>query len=66
MRYGREDPVPATHPAAVNLDPETRARFEALAAVRDRSAHRLMPEAVAPDLDREERREGFRQDAQRA
>ena len=57
---------PTTRPMAVKLDPETRARLKTLAAVRDRSAHWLMREAIAQYMDREEQRESFRQDALRA
>ena len=56
----------ATRPMAVKLDPEMRARLKSIAAVRDRSAHWLMREAIAQYVEREEAREGFRRDALRA
>ena len=56
----------AIQPVAVKLDPETRTRLKSLAAVRDRSAHWLMREAIAQYVEREEQRESFRQDALRA
>lgn len=56
----------AIQPVAVKLDPGVRDRIKALAAARDRSAHWLMREAIAQYVEREERREEFRQDALRA
>lgn len=45
----------------VKLDQETRERLKALGAVKDRSSHYLMREAIAQYLDREEARERERQ-----
>ncbi len=56
----------ATQPVAVKLAPEVRARIKALAEARDRSPHWLMREAIAQYVEREEKRESFRQDALRA
>ena len=46
---------------AVKLDEGTRERLQRLARARDRSAHWMMREAIAEYLEREERREAFRQ-----
>lgn len=51
------------HPVAVSLSPDVRDRLLALAAARDRSPHWMMREAIVQYVEREERREGFRQDA---
>lgn len=56
----------ATRPVAVKLDPEVHARVRELARMQHRSAHYLMREAIAQYVDREEKRETFRQDAMRA
>ena len=58
--------MPATHPIAVKLDPEVRERVQALAKARDRSTHWLLREAIAQYVEREEKRESFRQDGLRA
>ena len=51
---------------AVKLDESTRERLQRLAKARDRSAHWMMREAIAQYVEREERREAFRQDGVRA
>ena len=56
----------ATRSVAVKLDEGTRERLQRLARARDRSAHWMMREAIAQYLEREERREAFRQDGIRA
>jgi predicted transcriptional regulator len=56
----------AARPVAVKLDPKVHDRVRALARVQRRSAHYLMREAIAQYVDREEKREAFRQDALRA
>ena len=70
MPATQPEPKPAagatTRPMAVKLDPEMRERLKSIAAVRDRSAHWLMREAIAQYVEREESRESFRQDALRA
>lgn len=51
---------------SVKLDVDTRARVEQLAESRHRSAHWVMREAITQYVDREERREAFRQDTLKA
>lgn len=51
---------------SVKLDPDLRARIENLAKARQRSAHWVMREAISGYVDREEKREAFRQDAFKA
>jgi len=51
----------ANHPIAVKLDQDTRDRLKRLAEARDRSTHWLLREAVAQFVEREEKREAFRQ-----
>ncbi len=46
---------------SVKLDAQTRARVETLAGARQRSAHWVMREAISQYVDREEKREAFRQ-----
>ncbi|WP_297462572.1 CopG family ribbon-helix-helix protein [Ferrovum sp.] len=62
--------MPQPHIAAktvsVKLDSDTRTRIENLAEVRHRSAHWIMREAISQYIDREEKREAFRQDALKA
>ena len=62
--------MPQPHIAAktvsVKLDVGTRARLESLAQARHRSAHWVMREAITQYVDREERRETFRQDTIKA
>jgi predicted transcriptional regulator len=50
-------------PMSVKLDPDTRARIEHLAEVRNRTAHWMMREAIEQYIEREEKREAFRQAA---
>ena len=52
----------APKPMSVKLDPETRTRIERLAEVRQRSTHWMMREAIKLYVEREEKREAFRQD----
>lgn len=56
----------ANRPMSVKLDPDTRTRIEHLAAVRRRTSHWMMREAIQQYLEREEKREAFRQDGIRA
>ena len=62
--------MPQSHIAAktvsVKLDSDTRARVESLAEARHRSAHWVMREAISQYVDREEKREAFRQDTIKA
>jgi predicted transcriptional regulator len=54
-------PPPST--TSVKLDVETKERVRRLAAARRRSPHWLMREAIEEYVEREEKREQFRQDA---
>lgn len=62
--------MPQPHIAAktvsVKLDSDTRIRIENLAETRHRTAHWVMREAIIQYVDREEKREAFRQDAIKA
>ena len=62
--------MPQPHIAAktvsVKLDQGIRTRIENLAEARHRSAHWVMREAINQYVDREEKREAFRQDAIKA
>lgn len=53
----------ATHPVAVKLDPNVLGRIKELAKARHRTPHWMMREAVEQYVEREEKREGLRQDA---
>ena len=48
---------------AVRLNIETKARLKRLGELRDKTTHKLMLTAVNEYLDREERREAFKQEA---
>ena len=56
----------ATRPVAVKLDQGTRERMKKLADAKHRTPHWLMREAIEQYVNREEKREAFRQDALRA
>ena len=56
----------ATRPVAVKLDSSLRERMKRLADAKHRTSHWLMREAIEQYVDREERREAFRQDGLRA
>jgi predicted transcriptional regulator len=56
----------AAKTVSVKLDAETRSRLENLAETRNRSAHWVMREAISQYVDREEKREAFRQDTIKA
>lgn len=51
---------------SIKLDEELKGRVQNLAEVRQRSAHWIMREAIAQYVEREERRESFRQDTLKA
>ncbi|MDR5785222.1 CopG family ribbon-helix-helix protein [Caballeronia sp. LP003] len=51
---------------SIKLDDELKSRVQRLAGLRDRSAHWIMREAITQYVDREEKREAFKQDAKRA
>jgi predicted transcriptional regulator len=53
-------------PMSVKLDPDTRARLDQLAQARRRTPHWMLREAVAQYVEREEKREVFRQDTLKA
>ena len=55
-----------TKPMSVKIDQETRARIERLAESRRRTMHWMMREAIQQYVEREEKREAFRQDGIRA
>ncbi|MGA2346101.1 MAG: CopG family ribbon-helix-helix protein [Candidatus Sulfotelmatobacter sp.] len=54
-------PKPST--TSLKLDTEVKKRVQRLAAARRRSPHWLMREAIEEYIEREEKREQFRQDA---
>lgn len=54
-------PKPST--TSLKLDIETKERVQRLAAARRRSPHWVMREAIEQYVEREEKREQFRQDA---
>ena len=58
--------LPATRPVAIKIDGNTKARLKQLAEVRQRTPHWLMREAITQYVDREEKREAFRQDTLQA
>ncbi len=51
----------AVRPVAVKLDQKMRDRVKRLAEARDRSTHWMLREAIAQFVEREEKREAFRQ-----
>lgn len=51
---------------SIKLDDTLKGRVQNLAEARRRSAHWIMREAIAQYVEREEKRETFRQDAIRA
>ena len=56
----------SARPMSVKIDPETRTRIEHLAKARHRTTHWIMREAISQYVEREEKREAFRQDAIKA
>jgi predicted transcriptional regulator len=55
-----EGPAMAT---SIKIDDELKSRIQHLAGLRQRSSHWIMREAIAQYVDREEAREGFKQEA---
>ncbi len=51
---------------SVKLDDELKSRIQHLADIRHRSSHWIMREAIRDYVEREEKRESFKQDALRA
>jgi predicted transcriptional regulator len=58
--------VAAVRPVTIKLDDEMKARLQRLGEARQRTPHWLMREAITQYVEREERREVFRQDALKA
>lgn len=58
--------VAAPRPVAIKIDEDTKARVKRLAEARRRTPHWLMREAITQYVDREEKREAFRQDTLKA
>ena len=56
----------AVRPVAIKIDEDTKARVKRLADARHRTAHWLMREAITQYVDREEKREAFRQNTLKA
>ena len=56
----------AIRPVAIKIDDNTKARLKRLADARHRTAHWLMREAITQYVEREEKREAFRQDTIKA
>lgn len=56
----------AVHPVSLKIDEDTKARLKRLADARHRTSRWLMREAITQYVDREEKREAFRQDAIKA
>jgi predicted transcriptional regulator len=55
--------MPASSTTSVKLDDATKERVQRLASARRRSAHWVMREAIEQYVEREEKREQFRNDA---
>jgi predicted transcriptional regulator len=53
-------------PVAIKLDSNIKARVKRLADARHRTPHWLMREAISQYVEREEKREAFRQDTLKA
>lgn len=56
----------AVHPVAIKIEVDIKERVKRLAEARNRTPHWLMREAIHQYVEREEKREVFRQDAIRA
>lgn len=56
----------AARPVAVKIDISIKERIKRLADARHRTPHWLMKEAITQYVEREEKREAFRQDGVRA
>jgi predicted transcriptional regulator len=56
----------AVRSLSVKLDTDTRVRIEKLALIHRRTTHWMMREAIQQYVEREEKRENFRQDAIKA
>lgn len=58
--------TPTLSPVTVKIEPAIKLRVQRLAEARHRTAHWVMHEAIVQFVDREEKREAFRQDAIKA
>ncbi len=58
--------IQRTIPMSIKLKPDTCARLKHLSEIRDRPTHWLMCKAIDQYVDREEKREAFRQDTIKA
>lgn len=58
--------VAASTPVAIKIDGDTKVRVKRLADARQRTPHWLMREAIKQYVDRDEKREAFRQDSHQA
>jgi predicted transcriptional regulator len=56
-------PDAAVRPVAIKIDEDIKARVKRLAEARQRTPHWLMREAITQYVEREEKREAFRQEA---
>lgn len=56
----------AVRPVAIKIDDDIKARVRRLAEARHRTSHWLMREAITQYVEREEKREAFRQDTLKA
>ena len=56
----------AVRPVAIKIDEDIKVRIKRLAGARQRTAHWLMREAITQYVEREEKRESFRQDTLKA
>jgi len=56
----------AVRPVAIKIDPDIKARMQRLAEARHRTPHWLMREAITQYVEREEKREAFRQEGMQA
>lgn len=56
----------AMRPTTLKIDPDTKARVQRLAEARHRTPHWLLLEAVRQYVEREEKRDAFRQEALQA
>lgn len=55
--------APAIKPTTIKIDVDTKERIKRLAETRHRTSHWMILEAIRQYVDREEKRESFRQDA---
>ncbi|MBI3143685.1 MAG: ribbon-helix-helix protein, CopG family [Pseudogulbenkiania sp.] len=58
--------TPVIRPTTVKIDADTKERVKRLAEARHRTSHWMILEAIRQYVDREEKREAFRQDGIRA